>query len=484
MTVKGEIASSASDKAGQATSDDDVLHFLRVGNECMRAENWSEAQTCFRRVVELRPRHPEAKSMLAMSLFRMGALTEAKRLYYQLIEQYPENSSLLANLVTILMRQGSLEEAEDILQSFLQISPKDSKIHHQLAAIYRHKGNLEQARAHYLLAGSNASAEDVLEKLQLRTEDPLSRRRELQEALSELVELSESDQLQFDRIDPINDEPAVRDLEHWESLSNAFRVEDSPAETLEERLERMDERLVTPIAEQPSEIRPTEENIVASPTVEIESMISEPNVVQTVDLEMLDPDESPEPIIPGPQIQRLSELGPLGFHSPDKAGPDAWLTLDGQAFVRSSILVAASGELDVGPADVPATTNHFLKIEGSGKCLLRVPNVAASVKDVRRIFVRASALAGFEGDLQWSRKVSVDIAVIELSGRGSVLLNTPQTAVLAKVEPSSPLHIRKDLFLAWSKDVQLQPSNITGVEGQHVTFAGSGMVILAGSKFS
>ena len=73
--------------------------------------------------------------------------------------------------MTILMRQGSLEEAGDILQSFPD-SPKDSKIHH--TAIYRHKGNLEQARAHYLLAGSNSSAEDVLEKLQIRTEDPLT----------------------------------------------------------------------------------------------------------------------------------------------------------------------------------------------------------------------------------------------------------------------------------------------------------------------
>ena len=125
MTHKGNSHPPANGQGTQHPSDDDVLHFLRVGNECVRAENWSDAEDCFRRVVELRPRHPEAKSMLAMSLFRLGSLTEAKRLYYQLIEQYPENPSLLANLVTILMRQGSLEEAEDILQSFLQISPKD-----------------------------------------------------------------------------------------------------------------------------------------------------------------------------------------------------------------------------------------------------------------------------------------------------------------------------------------------------------------------
>ena len=110
--------------------------------------------------------------------------------------------------------------------------------------------------------------------------------------------------------------------------------------------------------------------------------------------------------------------------------------------------------------------------------MLRVPNVAASVK-MSVIFVRASALAGFEGDLQWSE--GFEIAVIELSGEAR-FAQYAETAVLAN-RPSS-LHIRKDLFLAWSKDVQLQPSNITGVEGQHVTFAGSGMVILAGSKFS
>ena len=180
----------------------------------------------------------------------------------------------------------------------------------------------------------------------------------------------------------------------------------------------MDAGLVTPISEHPPATHPSEEGLADAPPAEIESMISEPNVVETVDLEMLEPEENLEPIIPGPQIQRLSELGPLGFHSPEKTGPDAWLTLDGEAFVRSSILVAASGELNVRPADVPATNNRFLQIEGSGKCLLRVPNVAASVKDVRRIFVRASALAGFEGNLRWSRTVCVDIAVIELSGRG------------------------------------------------------------------
>ena len=118
-----------------------------------------------------------------------------------------------------------------IFCSLSPISPKDSKIHHQLAAIYRHK-NLEQARA--FLAGSNSSAEDVL-KLHIRTEDPLSRRRELQEALWN--PLDSRSQTSFNLVDDaLNDEPRY-DLEHWESLSNALRVEDPPAETLEERLE-------------------------------------------------------------------------------------------------------------------------------------------------------------------------------------------------------------------------------------------------------
>ena len=43
MTVKGNIASSASDKAGRASSDDDVLHFLRVEmNACVRRIGVSE----------------------------------------------------------------------------------------------------------------------------------------------------------------------------------------------------------------------------------------------------------------------------------------------------------------------------------------------------------------------------------------------------------------------------------------------------------
>ena len=195
-----------------------------------------DAEDCFRRVVELRPRHPEAKSMLAMSLFRLGSLTEAKRLYYQLIEQYPENPSLLANLVTILMRQGSLEEAEDILQSFLQISPKDTKIHSQLATIYRHRGDLEQARAHYLLAGANTSAEDVLEKLQTQGDAPEAGRDELTKVLTELANISEADELHFEGIDLEVDEPVVRDLKSWKSLLVFFCRQ---SETFEQRLDRM-----------------------------------------------------------------------------------------------------------------------------------------------------------------------------------------------------------------------------------------------------
>lgn len=481
MTGESNRISQVTSHPLSSSTDDDVLHYLRVGNECLREENWREAEQCFRKVIGFRPHHAEAKSQLAMSLFRAGSLTEAKRLYYQLIEQYPENSSLLANLVTILMRQGSLEEAEDILQSFLEISPKDSKIHSQLAAIYRHRGNLEQARAHYLLAGSHTLAEDVLSSIQRETDYSTDDRAEFAKALEDIAGDVE---IEFSGIDLTQDEPAVRDLESWTSLSNLVRTKDNSEETIEAKLERMDAGLANPISEHPAAIEPDEQLVSDIPDIDVESMISEPAVIETVDLELIDPEEHQEPIVPGPQIERLSELGPLGFHSPDKVSPDAWLTVDGQAFVRSSILVAASGELHVRPADVPATNNPFLQIEGSGKCLLRVPNVAASVKDVRRIFVRASALAGFEGDLLWNRTVSADVAVIELTGRGSILLNTPQTAVLAKVEPSSPLHIRKDLFLAWSKDVQIQPSQIVGVEGQHVTFAGRGMVILAGSKLS
>jgi uncharacterized protein (AIM24 family) len=111
-----------------------------------------------------------------------------------------------------------------------------------------------------------------------------------------------------------------------------------------------------------------------------------------------------------------------------------------------------------------------------------VPNVVATVKDVRRMFVRASALAGFEGDLKWTRTDALGTAVMELEGAGSVLLNSPQRAILAKVEANAPLHIRKDLFLAWSRDVQILEAKMPGIPGQHVKFEGQGMVILAGSN--
>jgi tetratricopeptide (TPR) repeat protein len=450
--------------ASELTSEDDLLYHLAQGNEHFDASGWTAAREHFEQALLISPGHVQAGKMLGTIHFKLGLFADAKRVFYGLIDKHPMDPGLYLSLATVLMRQGNLEEAEDTLQTLLQIEPKHDRGHHSLGVVYRQMNRLEESRAHFLLAGSHAQAETVLDVLCGDDDVPALSDDVISSIASDAIEMVESNEDPFSCLDLETEEPLVRDGSSWESYVSHFpgmparNADDEDAGESDEDL--LDQHLSYPAPD----------------------LASGAAVFDTIDLDtqslMVMPDEADHI----PEIQRQSQIAHTGFQTSEQPGSDAWLHVDGQAFIRSSILVAATGDISVEPCDVPATSNVFLKVEGCGKCLVRVPNIVATVKDVRRIFVRASALAGFEGDLSWRRTDALGTAVMELEGHGSVLLNSPQRAILAKVEASSPLHIRKDMFLAWSKDVQICDAKMAGVSGQHVKFEGMGMVILAGSN--
>ena len=107
------------------------------------------------------------KNQKDLELHKLGLFADAKRAFYGLIDKYPTDPALYLSLATVLMCQGNLEEAEDTLQTLLQIEPKHDRGHHSLGVVYRQMNRLEESRAHFLLAGSHAQAETVLDVLQV-----------------------------------------------------------------------------------------------------------------------------------------------------------------------------------------------------------------------------------------------------------------------------------------------------------------------------
>lgn len=466
----GDLGAKVMDDAAQ----DEFLYCLQQASLHCEAKDFVQARSHLEKALKLNPDDARVKNLLGDTLFQLGHYEEAKAVFYALIDEFPSEAALFLNLATVAMRQGHLEEAEDSLQTLLQVEPKHLRAHSYLGVIYRKLKRLEESRAHFLLAGEEAQAESVLSDL--CDEGAVPPQNVLSLIAAEALELFASDEKPFRGIELEAEEPMIRDGGAWENVISHFPRPASNSESLFSSALDLAPKNEAGLAQEPCEP-------LDLPAALPDELGDEPAAIETTDLDTQsllpmsaeENDSQFEPIIE-------EHLPQIGFQTPEHAGSDAWLFVEGRAYIRSSILVAATGALDIGKSEVPATSNVFLKVEGHGKCLVRVPHVVASVRDVHWISVRASALAGFEGDLAWHRTEALGTAVMQLSGSGSVLLNSPQRAIIAKVDANAPLHIRKDMFLAWSRDVSISEADLPGVSAQHVKFEGEGMVIMAGSN--
>jgi uncharacterized protein (AIM24 family) len=197
----------------------------------------------------------------------------------------------------------------------------------------------------------------------------------------------------------------------------------------------------------------------------------------------------PVPLVE-PALRLFSDLASVpGFAAGKELGATARLVLDGVAYLRSSALVASSGNLGFLPAmrsiggrdagtALGGAEQPLLRMEGKGRLLLRVPRFAAAVREVRTLVVLESALVGFEGGFTWENRTLLGLDVVHLAGTGSILLDTAGPLVLAQVEPATPFHAAKGAVVAWSDGLTLSLGEVLEFDPQLLGWSGSGQVLL------
>jgi superkiller protein 3 len=127
-----------------------IEELFQQGNAAQKAENYSQAEAIYRRIIQLEPNNAKAYNHLGIALYYIqGKLEEALAAYRQAIQLDPKDAKAYYNLGTALSNQGKLEEALAAYRQAIQLDPKSAKAYNNLGIVLKNQGKLEEAIAAY-----------------------------------------------------------------------------------------------------------------------------------------------------------------------------------------------------------------------------------------------------------------------------------------------------------------------------------------------
>jgi tetratricopeptide (TPR) repeat protein len=104
--------------------EDELLAMLVVLTEChLESQNWEDAITTGREVLECVPHHHYGQELLATALLQAGELEEAETIMRDLVMQSPRDPLHRLRLASLLQLQGKLGEATREFERIVDLHP-------------------------------------------------------------------------------------------------------------------------------------------------------------------------------------------------------------------------------------------------------------------------------------------------------------------------------------------------------------------------
>lgn len=120
---------------------------LALAMRLHRGGNLDDAETIYRRILEIAPHDPDALHYLGVLRYQRGSTSEAATLIRRAIESAPEYADAHNNLGNILQAEGRMQEAVVAYRRALDLRPDDAPTHNNLAVALRSLGQIEDAIA-------------------------------------------------------------------------------------------------------------------------------------------------------------------------------------------------------------------------------------------------------------------------------------------------------------------------------------------------
>ena len=158
MCVRAHRWKEAEDAFGKADSlttkkeDRTYLLFLK-GELAERQKHYEPAEQLFRQVLELEPTSAMTLNYMGYMLADRGVrLPEALQMIRKAVEQEPMNGAFLDSLGWVYFKMGDYERAEENLRQAVERDQSDPTVHDHLGDLYEKTGRIRLAAAQWQLA--------------------------------------------------------------------------------------------------------------------------------------------------------------------------------------------------------------------------------------------------------------------------------------------------------------------------------------------
>ncbi|MEM7088641.1 MAG: tetratricopeptide repeat protein [Pseudomonadota bacterium] len=144
-----------------AASGNWFLHYAR-GISHERLKNWDQAETDFRRALELNPDQPQVLNYLGYSLVeRQEKLDEALGMIERAVAARPDSGYIVDSLGWVLFRLGRYDEAVDQMERAVELMPVDPVVNDHLGDVYWAVGRAREAEFQWKRALSFIDPKDM-----------------------------------------------------------------------------------------------------------------------------------------------------------------------------------------------------------------------------------------------------------------------------------------------------------------------------------
>jgi hypothetical protein len=474
---------------------EDFLFHLYRGSELLQDNCVSEAKEELERALRFQPRDSEGQGLLGIVYFRLGMYPRAIGIYEDLIRNFPSEITPRVNLALCYLKTGQQHQARDVLEEVIQREPHHTRAWGYYGLALERLGEYPKAQAAFEKAGQPQLAR----RMQSRAEEATA------------ADDPSDSSLQHDEV-RLAAADAVQELDGQTPFVSA-REEAGELEQLRSRRWRAVEpgEEVVPAKPRPSR-PPSGQQRAAGLTG-----LSLPPVSEAIEL-------PPPPRRPG-----VVEAGPPEATSPSAFGSPSALVAEvavGSPDARERLVVRGSMALvrvEVGfairndavravqpdaadfartglrrrvrgrPSDEPfgGAATPWTLLEGTGVVALASGHgrsVAALELGGEFVYLREARLLAFDSSARYENgrlpappQEPAPIVIVQLSGRGIVLVESERPLRALLVTPERRVVVRSESVAGWTGRMLAQPltaeESPTHAHG-FVSFAGEGAVLL------
>ena len=145
--AQGRRAAGAAQPRGGAPGSGEVAALFAQAGAALQAGRLQQAETLFRRVLQLDPNHADAHNWLGVVCQQMGGHSEAVEHLRMAVALRPGSADFANNLGIAELALGDLDAARHSLEKALKLNPKLAQAHHNLGLAFQKRREFEPAIA-------------------------------------------------------------------------------------------------------------------------------------------------------------------------------------------------------------------------------------------------------------------------------------------------------------------------------------------------